>query len=111
MARFNELIDSVGMSDNGITYDYPDTFMDDIRAAYTDDITAISDPANAKISVLEADLMAANEEIARLKAHNYDLMMQIPASETVDDTTEPTPALDDSEEPGGVETLVKNGEA
>ena len=111
MARFNELIDSVGLSDDGITPSYPDTFMTDIAAAYSEDIAAISEPANAKIDVLEADLMAANEEIARLKAHNYDLIMQIPATDTSENNSEDSAPSDSVEDDGGVETLIKKDES
>lgn len=87
MAKFHDTLDSIGFQDDAVTPAYPDTFMDDIRASYDEDFSI---PA-AKITTLEAELAAATAEIARLKAHNYDLITAGPAPspEGEEDPTEP----------------------
>jgi hypothetical protein len=71
VAQFNDMLDTLGVGDDGISVAYPETFLDDIRGAYDADMGI----PTAKISVLEADLAAALAEIDRLKAHNYDLLV------------------------------------
>lgn len=92
MARITDLLDSLGMAEDGVSTAYPDTFVEDIRGAYTAD----SDAAAAKVSVLEADLAAAKEQILLLQAHNYELMTSAPAETPAAVEEEGTP---DSEEP------------
>lgn len=77
MGRFSDLTDSLGYGDDGVSLSYPDTFLDDARSAYDEDMSI---PA-ARVSVLEADLAAAQSEIIRLKAHNYELLTQVPAED------------------------------
>ena len=92
MARTTDLLDSLGMAEDGISTAYPETFMDDIRGAFTAD----SDAAAAKIGVLEADLAAAQQQILLLQAHNYELMTTAPVENGAVVEEEETP---DSEEP------------
>lgn len=103
MAKVTDLLDSLGVAEDGISTVYPETFTDDIRAAYDEDISI---PA-ARIAVLEADLAAAQQEIVLLKAHNYELMVSAPAE---GETNEPDPEegegdSGDSEERQGVDSL------
>lgn len=104
MSRTLSLLDSVGLGEDGISTAYPETFMDDIRGAYGAD----QDAAAAKISVLEADLVAAKEQILALQAHNYELMTAaVPTEPVVEDTPEDDPSGDDSpsDEDEGVSSL------
>ena len=88
MARIHDLIDSLGMGEDGLTA-YPDTFTTDILSAYDEDLSIPS----SKVAVLEADLAQALAEIERLKAHNYDLLTAVPA----EPDTEPEPDEDDGD--------------
>lgn len=99
MARFTDMIDSLGMGEDGLTA-YPDTFTADLTAAYDEDMSI---PA-ARVEVLEADLLAAKAEILSLKAHNYELITQVPVES---ETPEPTDdnADDDDETDKGVDSL------
>lgn len=103
MARFRELIDSLGMGEDGLTA-YPETFTTDLASAYDEDMSI---PA-ARVEVLEADLLAANAEILRLKAHNYELITQVPVEaenpESSDDNA------DDTETGEGVDSLFGDNE-
>lgn len=84
MPKFHDLLASVGVAEDGVSLAYPDTFTTDLTAAYDEDLSVYT----GKITVLETDLAAALDEIARLKAHNYDLLMQVPtvtANESADD--------------------------
>lgn len=99
MARFQEMIDSLGMGEDGLTA-YPDTFTADLSAAYDEDMSI---PA-ARVEVLEADLLAANAEILRLKAHNYELITQVPVEPETPETADDN-AGDNEETDEGVESL------
>ena len=104
MSRTLSLLDSVGMAEDGISVAYPETFMDDIRGAYGAD----QDAAAAKISVLEADLAAAQQQILMLQAHNYELMTTaVPADPAPEETPEDEPSGDDepSDDDAGVDSL------
>lgn len=74
------LLDSLGVAEDGVSPLYPDNFSTDIGAAFDEDMGA----ADAKIQVLTADLVAAQNEVAQLKAHNYDLLMAQSAAVSVD---------------------------
>lgn len=78
MARFHELIDSIGVAEDGVSIAYPETFLDDIRAAYDEDLAG---PA-AAIEVRDAEIAELKAQILQLQAHNYELMTQVPAVET-----------------------------
>lgn len=52
------------------------TVYDDLTAMYTDSVS-LSDSANAKIAELEAANATLQEQVASLKAHNYDLLQEI----------------------------------
>lgn len=82
MGKLTDLVDSVGFGDDGMTLAYPDNFIDDIRGAYDEDFSISA----AKITALEAELAEANAQIAALKAHNYDLITQIPAVDSTDES-------------------------
>lgn len=104
MSRTLSLLDSVGVAEDGISVAYPETFMDDLRGAYGAD----QDAAAAKISVLEADLAAAKEQILLLQAHNYELMTSaVPVEPGPVDEPEEEPSSDDppSDEDEGVDSL------
>lgn len=77
MGKFDDLVSSVGLSDDGVTLAYPETFMADAQSAHAEDLSI---PV-AKIAVLEAENAALVAEVSALKAHNYDLIMQVPATD------------------------------
>lgn len=56
-----------------------ETVYDDLNSLYSG-VSERADSADAKIESLTAELTAANEAISTLKAHNYDLLMQIEKS-------------------------------
>lgn len=103
MGKFHDLTDSLGYGEDGVSLQYPDTFIDDARAAYDEDMSIPS----ARISVLEADLAAAQSEIVRLKAHNYELITQVPDDEPVDsdDTNADDDNDNDNDDDQGVDSL------
>lgn len=78
MAKVTDLLSSLGVAEDGISTVYPETFLTDIQTAYDEDFSI---PA-ARVSVLENDLAAAQAEILALKAHNYELMVSVPATES-----------------------------
>ena len=94
MPKVTDLLDSLGVAEDGISTVYPDTFTDDIRSAYDEDFSIPS----AKIEVLTAELAAALQEIIALKAHNYELMVSVPAT---DDTVNESEDSDNSDESSG----------
>lgn len=107
MARTIDLLDSLGVAEDGISTAYPETFMDDIRGAYGAD----ADAAAARIAILEADLAAAQQEIVLLQAHNYQLMVSVPADEPDDaDQGEPEGEPDDNDDNSGVDSLFTEKE-
>lgn len=108
MAKVTELLDSLGVAEDGISTVYPETFVGDIRAAYEEDFSI---PA-ARIAVLEADLAAAQDEILALKAHNYELMVSVPATESDENQEsegDDTPD-DDNDDNSGVDSLFGSKE-
>ena len=107
MARTIDLLDSLGVAEDGISTAYPETFMDDIRGAYGAD----ADAAAARIAILEADLAAAQQEIVLLQAHNYQLMVSVPADEPDDaEQGEPEGEPDDNDDNSGVDSLFTEKE-
>jgi len=56
-----------------------ETVYDDLSSLYSG-VSERADSADAKIESLTAELTAANDAISALKAHNYDLLMQIEKS-------------------------------
>jgi len=107
MARTIDLLDSLGVAEDGISTAYPETFMDDIRGAYGADAAT----AAARIAFLEADLAAAQQEIVLLQAHNYQLMVSVPADEPDDaDQGEPEGEPDDNDDNSGVDSLFTEKE-
>ena len=107
MARTIDLLDSLGVAEDGISTAYPETFMDDIRGAYGADANA----AAARIAFLEADLAAAQQEIVLLQAHNYQLMVSVPADEPDDaEQGEPEGEPDDNDDNSGVDSLFTEKE-
>ncbi len=102
MAKFHELLDSLGYGEDGITTAYPETFITDVTAAYDEDMSI---PTSA-VDVLKAENAELKDEIVRLKAHNYELITAVPA---VDDEPNPDPedSADDNENDSdkGVDSL------
>lgn len=93
MGKFHDLTDSLGYGEDGVSLAYPETFIDDARSAYDADMSI---PA-ARVSVLESDLAAAQQEIMMLKAHNYELITQVPSDEP--ETPGDDNAADENDEP------------
>lgn len=56
-----------------------ETVYDDLNSLYSG-VSERADSADAKIESLTAELTVANDTISALKAHNYDLLMQIEKS-------------------------------
>lgn len=82
----------------------PDTLYDDLSKAHLDEVGG----RDAKIADLGATLQAAEGEISRLKMHNYDLLMAIPAEgESADGEPD---ADEESEESTGVDSLFEDEE-
>lgn len=108
MPKFSDMLSSVGMAEDGISPLYPETFLTDIQSAYDEDMSL---PAS-RISVLEADLAAAQTEIVALKAHNYELLMSRPAEspDSADDDAEAdedSDSADTNDDDEGVSGLFK----
>lgn len=91
--KFTDLISSIGVGADGVTTEYPDTFIDDLSGAYAEDM-AIPD---ARIQVLESDLAAANAAVLALQAENYTLIKMIPAAEG-ETSTNPDDAAGDGDD-------------
>ena len=107
MSKVIDLLDSLGVAEDGISTVYPDTFTDDIRSAYEEDFSIPS----AKIEVLTAELAAAQQEILALKAHNYELMVSVPATDDTvnesEDSEDSDDSSDDNDDNSGVDSLFK----
>lgn len=107
MARTRELLDSLGIGDDGVSPLYPENFNNDIGAAFDEDMAG----ADAKIGVLTNDLAAANEQILALKAHNYELMTASASAPDMvvggDENTDPDEPVEseDDEEPSGMDRI------
>lgn len=94
MADFNELLSTLrNPGDEGA----PETIYDDLSAAYNDRISS----ADAKISQESEARAAAEAELQRVRAHNYELLLGNPATVTngvrqeQDTPEEPVISLDD----------------
>lgn len=74
---------------------------DDLLSDY-DSQVSLAEGAGAKVAEYEAMVAELTETVARLKSHNYDLLMQI--GTTPDETPDDTPD-DAAEESGGVDDL------
>lgn len=78
MARFNDALAALtGLED---VQSFPPTWVDDLTGAYNDDIgeaTGPIDSANAMVAQLQAENDALKSEVQTVKAHNYELMMQV----------------------------------
>lgn len=94
-----DLLASLGRGEDGNSVAYPDTFIDDLSAEYAADMEI----PTAKIAVLESDLAAALSQIDVLKAHNYDLMTQVPVENTSEEN-ETDDESDDENESGDEES-------
>lgn len=70
-----------------ISEEPPDSVYDDLRGGWNR-LAELNESGTAKIDELTAMLAAATEEIASLKARNYDLMMAIPANDEPEETTD-----------------------
>lgn len=94
MARFNEIIDSLGVGEDGARM-YPDTFVDDITGAYDFDMQG-STAVIAQLTAEAETLRAQNQELA---AANWNLLQSIPAAapegESEDTDTGDEPEDDD----------------
>ena len=104
MPKVTDLLSSLGVAEDGISTVYPETFVADIQSAYDEDFSI---PA-ARISVLEVDLAAAQAEILALKAHNYELMVSVPAEPDAEPEGEPDQEdgePDDNDDNSGVDSL------
>lgn len=103
MGKFHDLTDSLGYGEDGVSLQYPETFIDDARSAYDEDMSIPS----ARISVLEADLAAAQAESIRLKAHNYELLTAVPAEPGEPDPDDDGDDADDNDNDSdeGVDSL------
>lgn len=77
MAKLLEIINSLGVGEDGVTTAYPETFIADITGAYEEDMSF----PTAKIGVLEAENAALAQENMLLKAHNYELLTLMPSSD------------------------------
>lgn len=78
--KFDDLINSIGVGEDGVTTAYPDTFLDDMRGAYAEDMQI----PDARIQVLESDLATATAQVTQLMAENYQLIKAVGASSAVE---------------------------
>ena len=84
----------------------PATFVDELEQTYTEEIS-IRDAAvasrEAALAEKEKDIIAAREEVMRVKAVNYDLLVAAPKAGEPDDDK----PLGDNDEPRGVDSLFE----
>lgn len=100
-AKIDELISSVGVGDDGVSMAYPDTFLADISNAAIAD----SGSADAMILTLQTEKAALEAELIAVKAHNYELIQQIPRPET---ESADEPSDDDSPEDSDDDDIFEN---
>lgn len=83
MARFGDALAALaGLED---VQSFPPTWGDDLTAAYDADIldaTGPIDSANAMVAQLQAENAALASEVQAVKAHNYELLMQVGAPDS-----------------------------
>lgn len=72
----------------------PETIYDDLTASYNS-VSSIADSGTAKISELEASLVAAQGEISKLKSQNYDLLMAVGEGSGAETEPDDEPSGDD----------------
>jgi len=87
MPKFDDLINSIGVGEDGISIAYPDTFLDDMRGAYAADMEI----PEAQIQVLTAENAELKQANTLLMAENYQLIKQIPSND-------PAPIEDEGED-------------
>ena len=93
MADFEELLSKLrNPGDDGPG----ETIYDDLNAAYNDRVSA----GDAKVAELSAAGETANAEVARLKAHNYDLLT------TIQQGNPPTPSSGTSQEDNSGDEVI-----
>ena len=100
MGKFDDLISTVGVGEDGVTIAYPDTFLDDVRGAYTADMEIPS----AKIQVLEQENAALQQEVILLKAHNYELITQVPSDDSGQSEDDESESDDDGDDTDNLTT-------
>lgn len=94
MADFNELLGKLRNPGEDGT---PDTIYDDLDAAYNDRVSS----ADAKISELSSAQTAAEAELQKVRAHNYELLTAVNGNPPTvtngvsQETDEPGITLDD----------------
>jgi hypothetical protein len=81
----------------------PETIYDDLSGIYVSDLSI----RDAKVNEQGEALKAANEEIARLKSKNYDLLMATSASNAGSETVEGGNGSDNDESPSGIDDLFE----
>lgn len=81
MARFNDALTGIlsGLENA------PENLESELTAAYTDDLAEANDIAAARVSELQAERDAATQTAQAMKAKNFDLIQQIPATEPTTD--------------------------
>ena len=103
MPTFEELMEQFRTPPEG---GLPETFADELATAYQDDLS-IRDAAvkQREADLLEKDkeILAAREEVMRVKAVNYDLLVAAPKAGEPDDDK----PLGDNDEPRGVDSLFE----
>lgn len=79
MAKFHDVLAAL----QGIEGDLPGDMWDQLTGAYDEDVAAIgaelNDAAAAKVAQLTNSLNDVTQQLEATKAHNYDLLMSMPA--------------------------------
>lgn len=95
MSRISDLIDTLGVAEDGMTPIYPDTFRDDILTAGAAD----ADLAAAELAAVTAQRDAAASEVVTLKAYIADYIVNGSAAEP-DETDDLSGGGDDETDDG-----------
>lgn len=101
MGKFHDTLSGWDAGDTGI--ELPDDWRDSLTAAYDEDFSSAVAKNDQLNSELETVSSTSQSEIAKLKADNYDLLMQIPNtdpgtnphSDSNDDGPDPDITIDD----------------